>query len=836
MHIENWEQVSQLFDRAMSLEGTERADFIRRSATSGEIAGQVMRLVKAAERQTGFMATHSPDFDDVRQLSVGTKLGNWEIESLLGAGGMGEVYLARRADGLFEQTAALKLIASTEPVAWQRFSRERQVLANLEHPSIGRLIDGGVAPDNRPFLVMEYIPGTPLNVYAEQRQLTRSERIGLFLDVCAAVAHAHSRLVLHRDIKPTNILVTHEGQVRLVDFGVAALLNDGAEDDAGAPMTLAYAAPEQITGAKVSSATDVFGLGATLHDVLTGEPPARRGREAQIETAHLSPVLRDVLSRAMAERPEDRYPTVDALAADLRRVLDDLPLAHQQDSTRAVVSSFVRRNPFFVGPAVLGVAAIIGWAVTAQILSVGYERERDRARAEEQRAIRTRDAVIDIFRRSSPQQTDTLFTPSANQSAWSYLAQAAEATMEDLSEEPETVLELLYWTIAIYDAEKDLERLKAAVDRYVSLSRSTFGAGHIETLKAEALAFRHDALLSNKSAQAERAVDTQSRSDIIFDGLMNYRDAHPNVVAESLLQLGAGYQALGEREKEAQMYHAVLALDLPADRRQTDFYTLRAEMALSYTLKQDGEFDEALTRALRALELTEKHVPANHIRLLAPLIRIAGLLDEAGRAGEALPYAERALRVQQAAVGGSDYELDDLRNTLANINATLGNYDEAERYFLANLALYEDQGMTDTLNYSITFQNIGIMLEKAGRYDDAADYYQKALQTRQSLTSERDVARYIPMISLSRTQLRAGKFESAAQTARSGRRHLAPLLPSGHLILALFDCFEGEAVAEQEPARAGRLLQQGLAILSGVSGREAEARACQAALARLPKP
>lgn len=134
---------------------------------------------------------------------------------------------------------------------------------------------------------------------------------------------------------------------------------------------------------------------------------------------------------------------------DLRRVLDDLPLAHQQDSTRAVVSSFVRRNPFFVGPAVLGVAAIIGWAVTAQILSVGYERERDRARAEEQRAIRTRDAVIDIFRRSSPQQTDTLFTPSANQSAWSYLAQAAEATMEDLSEEPETVLELLYWTIAI---------------------------------------------------------------------------------------------------------------------------------------------------------------------------------------------------------------------------------------------------------------------------------------------------------------------------------------------------------------------------------------------------
>lgn len=318
MQLRDWAEVSSLLDRALDLPPADREAFVRASTSDAETAESVLRLVRAAMRETGFMAT-GPDAPSPASLAPGTRLGAWRVREWLGAGGMGEVYRVARADGQYEQDAALKLMASRDRDVWERFNRERQLLANLDHPNIARLIDGGVVDDGRPYMVMELIEGQPLCAPGETAGLSLRSRLGLFGKVCEAVSHAHSRLVLHRDIKPANILVKH-GEPRLLDFGVAGLIAE-SESDLHAPMTLAYAAPEQIARQPVSVAIDVFGLGATLCEYLTGQPPLRDGTAIRLPPNSLDADLRAILNRAVAADPSARYESAEALGDDVANYL-----------------------------------------------------------------------------------------------------------------------------------------------------------------------------------------------------------------------------------------------------------------------------------------------------------------------------------------------------------------------------------------------------------------------------------------------------------------------------------------------------------------------------------
>src|SRR6185295_2210325 len=198
-----------------------------------------------------------------RELPSGTRLGAWQVQRLIGRGGSGEVYVASRADGVFRQKAALKLLQHGAVAEASRFESERDILARLEHPGIARLLDGGVHRDNRPFMVMEYVEGTSLTEYCESQHLDLAGRLELFMEVCEVVAYAHRSLVVHRDLKPRNILVTREGRVKLLDFGVAKLLDTvvtppSAGEKTSAPLTPDYAAPEQLTGQAITTTTDVY--------------------------------------------------------------------------------------------------------------------------------------------------------------------------------------------------------------------------------------------------------------------------------------------------------------------------------------------------------------------------------------------------------------------------------------------------------------------------------------------------------------------------------------------------------------------------------------------------
>ena len=298
------ETIAEIFAEALERPAAERAAFLD-AACGDELAvrAEVESLLAAHDRAEGLLDGH-PDpawvaeaLDDVgRPAAAGERFGPYVVLRELGHGGMGAVYLAERVDGQFEQQVALKLVRDPAGSAGLvgRFLRERRILARLAHPNIARLLDAGVSEDGRPFLAMEYVDGTPITHYCDERGLDLDARLRLFLDACAAVSYAHRSLVVHRDLKPGNILVAADGSLKLLDFGIAKLLEPDTATDA-ATLTVAgfqmltpeYAAPEQVRGEPVTTATDVYGLGAVLYELLSGHRPRRFHRRTLAEVARV---------------------------------------------------------------------------------------------------------------------------------------------------------------------------------------------------------------------------------------------------------------------------------------------------------------------------------------------------------------------------------------------------------------------------------------------------------------------------------------------------------------------------------------------------------------------
>jgi serine/threonine protein kinase len=279
MTPERWQHVRTVFDHVASLPLVERAAYLDTACTGdADLRREVESLLLSHhEAGTEFLNTPAINLSRPAPSRVGRRIGAYNIVEEIGRGGMGEVYRAGRADGQYEKEVAIKLVRGGYDTAsvLERFRHERQILASLDHPNIARLLDGGTTDEGLPYLVMELIEGTPIDQYCDARKLNVNERLGLFVQVCSAVQYAHQRLVIHRDIKPGNILVTKEGVPKLLDFGIAKILDPAtsAATTVAGPMTPEYASPEQIRGEPITTATDVYSLGVVLYQLLTGRSP-----------------------------------------------------------------------------------------------------------------------------------------------------------------------------------------------------------------------------------------------------------------------------------------------------------------------------------------------------------------------------------------------------------------------------------------------------------------------------------------------------------------------------------------------------------------------------------
>ncbi len=420
-----WQRVEALFDAAWELPEDQRRDWILAQDVPEAIRAQACGLLNAASRSADFLEPEavreeaSPD-----RLQSGERAGAWRVLRHLGRGGMGEVYEVERADGQFTQRAALKIIVHADASAWQRFHNERQILAHLDHPGIARLIDGSLLEGGTPFMVMEYVDGAPIDAWCDAQGAGLRERVQLVQQACEALAHAHGKLVVHHDLKPSNLLVDAQGRVRLIDFGIARLAGQGLDAGSGA-LSQDYAAPEQATGRDTSTATDIHGLAAVLYRLVSGRAPRN--------TAGLSPVaaiariistpplplgeatdpsrwrdtgaqralfadLEAILAKALAAEPSQRYQTADQFRTELQQALERGPVqARQQQRGHRLARQLFRHRWTAAAAAgvVLSLAIGLGLAV-AQAREAAHQR--DQALREQARLEAVQQALFLMFR------------------------------------------------------------------------------------------------------------------------------------------------------------------------------------------------------------------------------------------------------------------------------------------------------------------------------------------------------------------------------------------------------------------------------------------------------
>jgi len=426
---QRWNEVKALLAEALESTAEQRTALL--AAADPELARQVEAYLALDTELGDFIERPVFDLhDDVDPaVRVGERLGPYRLAREIGSGGMGAVYQALRADEEYEQSVAVKVLKrglDTAEVV-HRFRTERQILAGLEHPNVARLLDGGTTPDGRPYLVMEYVEGKPIDVWCDERGLGVDERLELFLAVCEGVKFAHRSLVVHRDLKPSNILVTADGVPKLLDFGIARLLDDDGPSlptvGAWRFLTPEYASPEQVTGQPITTATDVYSLGVLLYQLLTdrrpydleersarglaaalarGEPAKPSAVAAEERRKRLRGDLDNIALTALRREPERRYGSAGELADDVRRHLDGLPVRATPDSWRYRAGKFVKRHRVGVAAAVVIAVLLVGFSGVAWVLTKQAEAARERAEEGEARAQRVVELMQEVFSSADP--------------------------------------------------------------------------------------------------------------------------------------------------------------------------------------------------------------------------------------------------------------------------------------------------------------------------------------------------------------------------------------------------------------------------------------------------
>ena len=812
MATPDWGRVKEVFHRAVDVAPGDRAAFLDQACGDDQTLRLEVQSLLAAHEDTGNLLKTSVFGDAGGLLGDGAaaaieddleghRVGPYRVVQRVGSGGMGTVYRAVRADAAFDKQVAVKVIKrgmDTDDTL-RRFQDERQTLARLDHPNISRLLDGGSTGDGRPFLVMEFVEGRSIDEFCDSERMPIRDRVRLFRTVCQAVQHAHQNLVIHRDLKPDNILVTADGSPKLLDFGIAKVLAPAPADGPGeAPpptslvdrrMTLAYSSPEQVRGEPMTTASDVYALGVILYELLTGERPYRRVVATSIayEQALSEPVplpslrIRDGATPAVAAarqsttsalarelagdldtivlkaiQPETgrRYPSVQQLAEDLERYLTGLPVLARADSVTYRAAKFVRRHRAGVAAlAVLGIALAVGLAGTLWQARVAAG-ERDRAALEARKAQVITTFLVDVLGSADPRARGPEVTVAE------VLDVAAERAERELASQPE-----------------QLEALRA-----------TIGATQVRRGRdAEALP-----LLRRALEQRERRLGPN----------------HPDV-AQVLQDLGNGYAGVGDATSAEPILRR--ALDI---RRRTagpdSAPTASALDSLGSLLTQEGKLAEAIETQRSALAIRRAVLGNEHLDVVHSLNNLAVPLGTLGRWDEALPLHQEALALVLKLRGPDHPDAAAAMTTLAYAFESIGRDAEALDYYSKALPLRRKALGADHPEAAWTAYNYASLLQSRGEYlralqlaDEVLTLRGKTLQDNHPLIPAVLQVRALGLAALGRAaEAEASLRDSLAVRSRS--------LPPNHWLIASSQSVLGDHLqrhtrrfAEAEPLLRG---------------------------------
>ncbi len=772
---DRWRIVSPYLDEALEIATEDRAEWLASICARDAALGVELKTLLSQHDsvlESRFLERPVPlaERRALTQSLVGQSLGAYRLLSLIGQGGMGSVWLAERCDGRFEGRAAVKLlnIGLVGRAGEERFRREGNILARVTHPHIAHLIDAGVSSTGQPYLVLEHVDGQTIDRYCDDHELGIEARVRLFLDVLEAVAHAHANLIVHRDIKPANVLVSVDGQVKLLDFGIAKLIEDDSQwgsartvetsaltRDGSAALTPEFAAPEQLARGQVTTATDVYALGVLMYVLLTGQHPAGeavrspvtlvraivdvepprmsdavvpRGDEAEelarhaercsTTAARLRRTLRGdldtIVAKALKKNAADRYVSVTALADDLRRFLRHEPISARPDSLGYRAARFVRRHAQGVATTALVVVLLGG---STAFYTTRLAAERDRAQREAAKAAKVSEVLTGILLGADPIANRA--TPDGLTIRGLLDAGAAQAQKE-LAGEPEaqaeifTILGRLYRRYGVYDKAGDL------LEQALASGQKAFGPEDVRV--------------------------AQTINDL--GALMTERGDY--TTAERLLE-----QALVMRRKLFGSEHADVAVTL-------------VELARIY---QDRGFNDRAEPLLReALAIRQKVLGPDDRETAVSLSGVGSVLRLNGDLAGAEPLLQQSLALNRKTRGETHQNTGMGMHDLGLIAATRGDYSSALALFRQTLEIHQKAVGDRHPNVAMALNSIAHVLVQQGRYDEAAAELQKALDiARQAFGKDHQLVA-IYTINLGSVQLKRNQPAAAEALLREGLR------------------------------------------------------------------
>lgn len=753
-----WRRVKSIFNQAVELPLTERkACVLRFSDGNSQIQEEVLALLQSHGLATDYLDNPPISLEPENTHLEGQHVGNYLISRRLGRGGMGAVYLATRSDGSYQQKVALKVLPEyREPSLVQRFHQERQILAQLEHPNIARLIDGGNLPDGHPYYVMEYVEGIRLDDYCSNNKLSIAKTLALFVQICEAVHFAHQNLIIHRDLKPGNILVTDKGEVKLLDFGVAKLLNTDNPDHLS-DLTLAYqslvtpsyASPEQVLQKAIGTASDVYTLGVLLYRLLTRQLPYQLHDDAPHTLTHaiceqqprrpselegcngLEGDLDNIILMALRKEPQRRYPSVDALKKDIQRYLDNFPVTATPDSVGYQVKKFVRRNRGAAIGASLILVLVIGFGINtySQNKQINYqskiaELERDaaiqaRASAETEKA--TAEAAVTFM-----QEMLTSVAPDK--------AKGKEITVKE-------ILDIASDKLNIQESLQDQPEVKSMLHHtfgYTYMKLGEYPLAEQHQLKAIEL---RQVDLGNEHPETLRSMNLL--------GVLYLRQGRLSETEQLWTQvLKIRQQTLGPEEPHTLISMSNLAVlhihmdnDVAAEKMlketlsikrrvlgDTHANTLTIQNNLAGFYNEQGRYQESKELHLLTLNARIQTLGKNHPDTLQSQYNIAYLLSDQHEFKKSAEQFEQTLSVSKVVLGSTHPKTIRTQIMLANALAMSGDHQQAELLFeksLAHLTQQDDPGNEDLVRVELYFGRM-LLHNTHNRQEQAAQLIQTA--------------------------------------------------------------------------------------------------------------
>ena len=770
MNSNQWDIIQTLFKEIVDLDPDSRIKRLESVKTETPMLYDELQSLLAADSQhtsllDGF-AIEQVDLSDLVPME-GVQVGAFEIIETIGTGGMGNVYRAKRIEGGFEQTVALKLIkygmGNAESI--RRFESERSILARLQHPNIARLTDGGLTEEGRPWFAMEYVEGETLLSYCDRLDLPVRKRLELFLDVTEAVQYAHKNLVVHRDLKPGNIMVSgndNKPRIRLLDFGIAQILEGPAgEPPESRAMTRAYASPEQIRGESTSTATDIYSLGVVLYKLITGCHPDVSQRESYANCRPIDKELASICSKAMHPDSNQRFENASDLGDELRAWLTDRPVASFSNKPSYRFSKWTRRNR---ATSFITVFSLISIVILVLVYTQELRQETDRARDEATRATRLASVLGNSLLSMDPMQNG-----GQELSARRMVDMSTEYINNELAEDPRTRSELLimmadiYSNLIAYDVADSLS--KTATELYRSSSDTTTFT-YINMLADRSIILDKSGQYDEGLAMIHRAI-----------GLANQHLVH-NSLEFASVNLDYGYHL--DVNQDFIRADSVLTLIEPLYEQYREEAGADYEDFIFYrglNSRRLGDYGKAEEYLFQSLELSRERYSGNHEKIASALNHLSSLYQNMGRPEDGVPYAKEAHEMRLEIFGESHLNTIAAHSNTARSLSASGQLKEAAETYRDILEIFRAEYGNDNFYIAGILQSYGGVYMGMEDYPRAETIMRESLEHSERLLPADHIRQSYPLNGLADALRKQNRFDEALPFAERSYELRSSQLP-----------------------------------------------------------